>query len=492
MDVGTISLLALAGVVTLAAVIVGYRTQGSLGAILLGVGAALAAALAVAGGLVGQRLAGTVGALVGLAAGVLLGSILLWRAGNSIVRGKAGRFTAWLWIAICAVCAVGYVAGRWVGLLTITLPAILIFLISLHRTAAYVLPLRDKGQRRQAFRSLLTFTMGTNYPYYFVRDGKTEQRVAGNPYSQFFAGPGIVFVDCDHAAYLTDGVKVKGVLESGLNFTGMFDREPKAIDLRPQLCAFDVKAMTQDGMVVKSRAFVAFRVHPGSQAAPAGTSTRRKARLGEPFPLRRRSIHLISTQEPAEKAVDADKASERFDWSADLVPQIVTRTFQDCISHYSLDELCSALEPQRFPYQEIVAKLDNGLHDPLRRIGLELLEAWTTELLPEDSAITERRIANWRTDWERQIVSLISGGKAEYARQMEQARADAELRILLRFGQVAQSSHLGDAASQAALTLRFIDCLGEVVSETEGQWPLPSNLRESLQQLRGDIQEGLR
>jgi regulator of protease activity HflC (stomatin/prohibitin superfamily) len=442
------------------------------------------------GGLAGQQLGGEAGGLTGLVIGVLLGSAFLWVAGNQVVKGRAGRFAAWLWVGFCAFCALGYAAGGWVGLLTITLPAVLIFWIGLYRTAAYVLPLREKTQRRQAFRSLLTVTMGTNYPHYLVRDGRVEQRVGGNPYLQFFAGPGQVFVDCDQAAYLSDGVRVKGVLESGLNFTGMFDREPKALDLRPQLRAFPVKAITKDGIAVESRAFVGFRIHPGNQAAsPKGTSTRQRVELGKPFPLRRRSIHQIAIQEPAEQTPGADKAGERFGWATHQVPQVVTRVFQDCISHYNLDELCAALEPQRFPCQEIVGKLNRGLRHPLRRIGVELLDVWTTELSPEDNTITERRIANWKTDWERRIVALVSEGKANRSRQLERARARAELKILLRFGQIARP---GDAASQTALALRFIDCLGEIVSETETQWPLPDNLKESLQQLRGDIQEGLR
>jgi regulator of protease activity HflC (stomatin/prohibitin superfamily) len=493
MEAETIGLLAIAGVVTLVATIVGYRTQGTIGALLLGAGVALAAGLALAGGLAGQTVGGTVSGPAGLAIGVALGAAVLWVFGNRIVRGQSGRFAAGLWVGLCTFCAVGYAAGEWIGLLTITLPAVVVFWISLYRTAAYILPLRGKSQRRQAFRSLLTFTMGTNYPYYLIRDGRVEKRLDGNPYGQFFSGPGLVFVDCDQAGYLTDGIKVKGVLESGLNFTSMFDREPKALDLRPQLRALDVKAVTRDGMAVQSRAFVAFRIAPGNQPpGPDGTSTPQEVKLGKPFPLRRRSVHQIAIQEPAGKAEHAQKAGERFDWATDFVPQLVTRAFQDSISHYSLDELCAALEPNRQPCQEVAGRLSQGLRDPLRRIGVELLEVWTSELSPEDQTITKRRIANWKTEWERQILSLISEGRAEYARQIEQARADAELKILRRFGQVAQSSHLGDAASQTALALRFIDCLGEIVSETESQWPLPEDLRESLQQLRGEIQEGQR
>jgi hypothetical protein len=47
-------------------------------------------------------------------------------------------------------------------------------------------------------------------------------------------------------------------------------------------------------------------------------------------------------------------------------------------------------------------------------------------------------------------------------------------------------------ASQTALALRFIDSLGEVVGESEGQWPLSESSLETLQQLRGEIEAGRR
>jgi hypothetical protein len=491
MEPGIATELALAAVTILVGTAIGWRVQGGLGAFFLGAGTLLASCFVVGGTLLGLEISEDGGAWLGLAVGCLIPGVLAWIVSDRIVRGRSGRFVAVLWFGYCALCIMGYLAGGWIGLLTITLPAVAIFWIGLYRTSAYILPLPDRHRhpqsfhdlRPRAFRTVLTHGMGTNYPYFFVRDGRTEPRVDGNPYNQLFAGPGLVSVDCDHAAYLTDGTRVKEVLQPGLNFTGRFDREPKAIDLRPQLGVFDISATTQDGIRVNGKVSIVFRVPRGVE---------RSVELGRPFAFRRRSIYQIAAQEPAGKQPSSEEPGDRFEWASDLVPQIATRILQDIISHYKVDDLCAPFEPHRPPCREISDRLKQVLSCALRPIGIELQDGWVSMLLPQDASIIERRIDNWKTEWERHILSLISEGRAEYGRRIEQARADAELKILLRFGQIAQDNRFGDRASQAALALRFIDCMGEIVSDADGQWPMPNTISEALQQLRGEIEEGQR
>jgi hypothetical protein len=246
--------------------------------------------------------------LLGILLSGILGAMLL----GGFIRSRNRRFIAGVWYAYCALCIAGHLGGGWIGLLTITLPAVIIFWIGLYRLSAHLLPLRgrlgttdgkdrsgksaqhtkrDREERFQAFKSLITFSLGTNYPYYFVKDGKAEKRVEGNPAGRFFAGPGFVYTDCSHAAYVTSGILVRGVLEPGLSFTGLFDLEPKIIDLRPQLRAFPVDALTTDGIPIQVLAFAIFQIHPGHKRADLGeTAELRKPKLGQPFPFRHRAV----------------------------------------------------------------------------------------------------------------------------------------------------------------------------------------------------------
>lgn len=529
MEPGVIIGLIVASMITLASMIVGWRVQGEVGAFLLGVGALLASALCIASTQLGLVLWGNKGGWIGLVIAILLTGCLAWIAGNRVIKGQSGRLAAGLWLGLCFFCICGYLAGGPVGLSTITLPALAVFWIGLFRISAYVLPLRDENRRPEfrlfphspsrrpqaslfpprgwgayvhavresqwsrAFRSLLTFAMGTNYPYYFVKGGEVECRVDGSPFSQFFAGPGLVYADCDQAGYLTDGSRVKGVLEPGLNVTGWSDLEPKPIDLRPQLRTFDVEALTKDGILIQVPISIVFRIHPGTRPSEQGRKNAKcEPETGRSFPFRRRAVYQIAAAEPVQRSSRRDKNEVRCEWNSELVPMIATRIFQDVVSNYDVNDLCAPLDPDQCPYSNITESMSRKLGQALVVYGIELLDGWLGNLRPLDEAVTQRRLDNWMTEWERQILQLISDGKAEHARQTEKARAQAELRILLKFSQIVPAGSVTDPASQTALILRFIDCMGEVVSESDSQWPLPENTRATLRRLRGEIERRCR
>ncbi|NLF14333.1 MAG: hypothetical protein GX597_21315, partial [Anaerolineaceae bacterium] len=150
------------------------------------------------------------------------------------------------------------------------------------------------------------------------------------------------------------------------------------------------------------------------------------------------------------------------------------------------------LDPDRDPREEIVEQMRRCLRPLLRSYGIELIGGGISNLVPREKAVMQRRLDNWKTEWERRILLAMGKGRSDRARHIEKARAKAELQILHRLSDVARQANLGDEASQTALTLRFIDCLGEIVSETDAQWPLPESCRKTLARLRGEIEEGQR
>jgi hypothetical protein len=470
--------LAAAGTVGLAALL-GYLGQKAIGATMLAVGAALASVLCIAGALIGYRLSEGAGAWLGLVMGMALSGVLGARFLGKLIRGQSGRFIAGLWFGYCVMCLFGYLAGGWLGLLTITLPCVVIFWIGLYRISAYILPLRDRSEQPQAFRSLLTFSMGTNYPYYFAENGRAKEQVGGNPYNLFFAGPGLIYTDSHHAAYVTDGIRVKGVFDPGLNFTGMFDLPPKIIDLRTQVRPFQVQALSKDGIPVRLLAALAFRIHRGTQ----------KLELGKPFPFRRRAVHDVVAREPIERKRNKEESGEKQEWDDQLIPAIGTRIVQDVLSRYDIDELCAASEDGRDPRVEIATEISRQMSRALQPVGLELVDGGIGDLVPGDEKVIRRRLDNWKTQWEDRILRLMIDGRVERARQIEQARMEAEKEIIVKFGQVIERSMADDQASETALALRFIDSLGEIVSRSGTQWPLPASIDETLNSLRGEVAE---
>jgi regulator of protease activity HflC (stomatin/prohibitin superfamily) len=450
------------------------QPKGRGGAILLGTGTALASGICQGGLVIGHTLAGNTGGWVGLVVGMLVAGIVVpWHLGK-LVRGRSGRFMAGMWFGHCLLWVIGYLAGGWLGLLTITLPAVVIFWIGLYRISVYILPPDHKVQRSGAFRCLMTFHMGTNYPYYFVKDGEVEKRVEGNPYLLFFAGPGIVYTDSAHATYVTDGITVKGVFEPGLSFPGLYDQEPRALDLRPQLRAFYVEALTKDGIPVEVLVFIPFRVHTAGQ----------KADFGKSFPFRRLAVFEIIAGELVERS-RTQRDGEKHRWNEGLVPLVVTPIVQDVVSQYGVDELCAPLEPNRDPRREITDEIESRAKKELLKRGIEVIGGGIGNLLPQDRSVLEGRVDCWQSQWERTVISLKSESEAAQARLIEMARAEACRDIVLRLSQIIERS---GEVSHAALALRFIDCLGEIC-ETEVRLPVPGDVKTTLRRLQSGLEE---
>jgi hypothetical protein len=120
------------------------------------------------------------------------------------------------------------------------------------------------------------------------------------------------------------------------------------------------------------------------------------------------------------------------------------------------------------------------------------MEGWLSSFIPLDSAVMERRLDNWKTEWERKILMRMSKDKAKRRQQIESARAEAEAKIVLSFAKIAEEITPDNEASKTALALRFIDCLGEMISESDTQWPLPDDVEHTLKRLRGEIEGGPR
>jgi regulator of protease activity HflC (stomatin/prohibitin superfamily) len=169
---------------------------------------------------------------------------------------------------------------------------------------------------------------------------------------------------------------------------------------------------------------------------------------------------------------------------------IGTRIVQDIISRYTVDELCAPLDPDRDPRVKIASGLKNKLEEVLAPQGIEVVGGGISNLVPQDkdNVVLKRRLDSWRTEWQCKIIAMMSAGEAERKRQIEMARAEAETEIALKLGRIIEESIRHGGASRAALALRFVDCLGEIVSEANGQWPLPDGIEETLKRLRGGIE----
>jgi hypothetical protein len=467
MEPGLEATVGIVGIVTaIAALLLGYLSERKLlAAGMLGFFAAVACGICFAG----VRLGGRAGLLVS----ILIVTYLAYRLGRGFGKKRGAIFVPALWLAYCVSCAIGYTAGGWVGLLTITVPSLLVFWGAMFGVSGSLLPLSDGSQRLKAFRSLFTYSMGTNYPFHVVDDRELEARVEGNPFGMFFAGPGIVLTRPSHAPIIWDGLKFKRITDPGLTFTDRMEMVYQLVDLRPQLRSFNVDAITKDAIRIRVLTFVPFRLYARGL----------EPRLGSSFPLDRGSIYKAVWQQPVEEG-------EKVPWD-EVVQIVATRTLRKIISEYKCDELCERFQPTKDPRTRIRTEFVSTLRKELQSWGIEVIGGGIGNLEPVEKGVVEKRVEAWRAEWERRIMAFIGQGQANAIRKLEEAHTKAQVQLLSTIrGVLKRQPNIGPDVLAKIAALRFIEALEETACSPEIRKQLSSDTAETIEYMKQALDRG--
>jgi regulator of protease activity HflC (stomatin/prohibitin superfamily) len=458
------------------ALLLGYLSEKSFfPAIVVGGATAVACLLCILGAELGAKLGGEHWAWAGLLVAILLVTFLAQRLGKGLGKERGAIFVPGLWLGFCGSCAFGYWVAGGLGLLTITAPSILIFWAGMAAISRHLLPLRERGQWVKAFRSLFSFSLGTNYPYQVLEDRELATRVPGNPYGQFFAGPGIVLTGPAHAPIIWEGLQFKRIGEPGLNFTARYETLYQTVDLRPQLRSFYVEAITKDGIRIRVLTFIPFKLHAKGQ----------EPQLKSSFPLDKDSVYRAMWAQPVEKG-------NKIPW--DELPRVMAeRLLRKIIGTYQYDELCVPRDPDddqpipKKPDPRIAIRKDllEQLQKELEPYGIEVIGGGISNLMPMDSSVIDKRIEAWRAEWERKIKVILGKGKAAATLIVElaYARAQAEL-IQMLSNAVRERPGIDSDLMTKVAALRFIEALEEMASTPQVQHSLPDGAVETISYVR--------
>jgi regulator of protease activity HflC (stomatin/prohibitin superfamily) len=388
--------------------------------------------------------------------------LALWAAilGGKLLSARGGRWLAALWLGSCVFVLLGYLATRSVlGIILIAFPCIILFVIGTRVVATRILPMggnATSADKRQAWKALWTVSLGTNFPCYVMEDRKLDKRVDGNPYRDW-GGPGIVITGCDYAVVVADGFKIKSVREPGLSFTGGMETV-KEIDLRVQQRAFDVEAITKDGIRVKFKAFGPFRIFAGKNHWP---------QPGEAFRFRPSAILKAIQSPPVERQREnrdgkVIEEKNRHAWD-EMFGLVGAQALREIIADYTFDELCAPYEMNRNPRQEIAAKLRARLEQALEPMGLQVLGGGVGNLMPADEQPIQQRINNWQAEWGRRITAELGKGEAEYTRLVESARAQAQAEMIRTISKGVERTGTAETISPEVIALRFVEALEKMI-----------------------------
>jgi regulator of protease activity HflC (stomatin/prohibitin superfamily) len=457
-------LATIVGVIALAttviAALLGYISERApRGVAMLGAYAAVAGGMCFAGALFGKW--------IGLLAAILLVTLLANRIGRRFGRERGAVFVPALWLGYCASCAIGAWAGDWLGLLVITLPSLIVFWGGLFAVSHFLLPLTDSSQWGTAFRSLATFALGTNYPYFVLEERELAPRVPGYPDGQFFAGPGIVLTDPAHAPIIWSGLDFKRIGNPGLTFTGRFETIFQTVDVRPQLRSFHVEAITKDGIRIRVLTFIPFKLNAKGQE-PA---------LGKSFPLDEGSIYTAIQRQPVEQ-------EKRRSWD-ELVPIVATRLLRKIIGQYRFDELCEPFDPVKDPRVAIREELLKQVRSEFRDSGIEIIGGGISNLVPVDSSVLDACTEAWRAEWQRKILNTLGEGEANAIWELERVHVQAWADLIAAARHIVEHRPGIDPQVLTNMAaLRFLEALEEMACSPGIREAAPNDTAETIEYLR--------
>jgi len=416
-------------------------------------------------------------ATVGLVMSVIFAtglSVLLGRDMGTSEPGKrrGAIFFPGLWVGFCLASWIGHTSGGWVGLLVITLPAMVIFWLAAYHFARFTLPLDENQPVSRAFRCLVTFSAGTNYPYYVLEDREKVERVPGNQFKRSFSGPGIFLTGPDHVVAVSDGLKFKDVRGPGVVFTYWLESIQEPMDLRPQQRAYTVEATTRDGIRVRFTTFGPFQLDAGEQ----------QPEPGKPFPFRASSVFKAFHAQPMdikrdrrEGEVVEERKRRRWD---ELYEMIGTHVMQDIIAQYEFNELCEPFDPEKDPRVEIARKYRKRIRRELSRHGIKIPGGSVSNLLPADrDVVFKQRIRNWQVRWRRKMLERLGVAEAEAERLVGQTRAQVQADMIQNISEaIAEVTTDDEEVIINTVALRFIESLNQMVAQPRLRDHLPPDV----------------
>jgi regulator of protease activity HflC (stomatin/prohibitin superfamily) len=149
--------------------------------------------------------------------------------------------------------------GGFISFLLTTLFA----LITIFVASVYVLSINmvEDVPVLDAFRSLLTLIVGTQYDWIVVTYGEISN-VKGRGIMKWLGGPGKIIIDPGSAAVLQRGGKVTQVVGPGVHHTIRNEKIRMAFDLRSQFAMQTFDAMTADRIPLMVEMGIVYRIKP--------------------------------------------------------------------------------------------------------------------------------------------------------------------------------------------------------------------------------------
>ncbi len=430
----------------------------------------------------------------------VLGATLLlaWLFGHELGEKR------WLFSALghYIVLLFGWLADRWLGILFISIPLILLYYLGLYELAHILVPASnpdDKHERWKRFLILVSYTWGVQLPLIVVEGHawkKPETRIAGD-FTRDLPFPGLIWMKAHQVAAITGGNQFKRIDGPGVVFTGKLERPLQIIDLRLQLRTNEIDVVSKDGMNFKARVFTAFRIDNENW----DEATFRK--LSQRNPLLKNagrldhtegSFHFSRPRILATISVTGAKVSENQEpifwdqWALNVVENAARKV----VAEKNLDEFWRPAQDTRFAnaLEVIAQEIKDRCAETLRAAGILLYAARIVNFsFPGSEEIEKQQIASWGARWARKRVEILARAEAESEKMQQEARAYAHSMLLEAIAEgLKKTQEIHPGLPRYVIAMRFLSALQDFIHKR----PAGEATNVEAERRIGDLQNYLR
>lgn len=403
---------------------------------------------------------------------------------------------------------VGWLYNRWVGIILVSMPILMVYYHVIQKTAQVIYPVSDPDDKREALlkgQMFLFHLLGIQYPIWMPISKTAREFDVGidGDTTRDMGTPGMIWTWPHQTVGSSIGIAFNKVDGPGVVFTRKYERPVALVDMRTQLRVTVVNTVTKDGMDVPAVVFSAFAIDretwPKSDWSRVDFS-RLKFRIGRDYKIDhtegsypyssgriRSALSTYGIMVP-EKVVEGKRVPVYWD---DWVMTQVEHVTRQVVSERSLDELwrprkdglgMSALD-------EMAGELKKQLIPKLEQVGVQLFTARIVnyqldESMGEDGAgservkngtgekknhIAQRNIKTWSSYWQQRITAAQTEVEFVYRQEIEKAHAYSKSVLLSAIADsITKAYEIRKDLPRHVIAQYFIHALEEYIKRTPG------------------------
>jgi len=344
-----------------------------------------------------------------------------------------------------------------------------------------LIPLEEEEEgysRRDAMALLAGILSGLPKPVWVIEKGKARQRVRGS--TVYGTGPGCVMTEAENAVVLKGQTTIRRVVGPGWVLTRADETIHSVINLRPQLRALEVTAITKDGINIKFSASIVFRINPG----------RKSLRLRYPWPYARDDAwRVVFGAEVNPEGLTPLEAHHIRPWG-DIPVEFARNLFKQEMINHSLDDLYG-LPDHTVPRVKIAGEVRRRLAERVGPMGFEINDVAISNIVPLADEVIQQRIEAWKARWIHQLMEWQGAVQARrferFAALQNRARADLLSHLIVATNTAVQDTDDGFSSNLAAYYL--LENLERIARDPEVRAFLPESALPALVELRQKVSE---